>query len=276
MASRKEQKEQARAARLAKQEAAAAQTQRKRRLQIFGGVTAVAVIVIVVAIIVSSGGSKSTSGLKPHSAQATAVYRTVNAELKDIPESGTTLGFPSAKVTLNYWGDLQCPICMEFSTGEDGGGLPEFVQKQVRTGHAKVHYESLCTATCSISNPTGGNSVFNEQQSAAYAAGKQNLAWYYIELFYRQQGAEDSGYATRSFIDGIAEQIPKLNLKTWETGVGSKAVVAQVNADQTAGEQKYGFDATPSFTITGPKGTQTLGSGVLTYADLTQAVKAVS
>jgi protein-disulfide isomerase len=275
MASRKEQKEQARAARLAKQEAAAARNQRKRRVQIFGGVITVAVIVIVVAIVVSSGGSTPT-GLKPHSAQATALYKTVNAELKGIPEDGNTLGFPSAKVTLNYYGDLQCPICMEFTTGEAGGGLPEFVQEQVRTGHAKVHYESLCTATCSPSDPTGGTSVFNEQQSAAYAAGKQGLAWYYIELFYRQQGTEDSGYATRKFIDGVAEQIPKLDLKTWEKGVGSKALVAQVESDQNVAEQRYGFDATPSFTITGPKGTSSLGSGVLTYADLTEAVKAVS
>jgi protein-disulfide isomerase len=274
MASRKEQKEQARAARLAKQQAATAQTQRKRRLQIFGGVITIAVVVIVVAIVVSSGGSTPT-GLK-HGSQASAIYKTVDAELSGIPESGTTLGFPKAKVTLNYYGDLQCPICMEFTTGQQGGGLPEFVQEQVRTGHAKVHYESLCTATCSPSDPTGGNSVFNTQQSAAYAAGKQGLAWYYIELFYRQQGTEDSGYATRAFINGVAEQIPKLNLKTWEAGVGSKALVAQVNDDQNTAEQKYGFDATPSFTITGPKGTSSLGSGVLTYADLVEAVKAVS
>jgi protein-disulfide isomerase len=146
----------------------------------------------------------------------------------------------------------------------------------VRNGTAKVEYESLCTATCSSSDPTGGTSVFNTQQSAAYAAGKQNLLWYYIELFYREQGAEDSGYATRAFINQIGEQIPKLNLKKWQAGVGSKALVDEVNADQNTAEQKYGFDATPSFAISGPKGTSSLGAGVLTYSNLVQAVKAVS
>ena len=65
MASRKEQKEQARAARIAQEQHAAAKAQRTRRLQIFGGVIAIAVIVIVVAIVVSSGGSSTPEG-RPH------------------------------------------------------------------------------------------------------------------------------------------------------------------------------------------------------------------
>jgi len=275
MASRKEQKEQARTARLAREQDAASKAQRTRRFQMFGGATAIAVIVIVIAIAVSSGGGSPASGLK-HGKAATSVYNTVNAEIGGIPQSGTTLGKPSAKVTLTYWGDLQCPICQDFTLGRAGGGLPEFIQKDVRTGIAKVHYESLCTATCHPSDPTGGTKTFNLQQSAAYSAGKQALAWYYIELFYRQQGAEDSGYATRAFINGIAEQIPTLNLKAWKAGVGSKAFVSQVNADQNEAASRFKFDSTPSFAISGPKGTSSLGSGVLTYSQLAAAVEAVS
>jgi protein-disulfide isomerase len=275
MASRKEQKERARAARLAQEQHAASKAQRTRRFQMFGGVTVIALIVIVVAIVVSSGGGSPSSGLK-HGKAASSVYKTVSAEIGGIPQSGTTLGKPSAKVTLTYWGDLQCPICQEFTLGTNGGGLPEFIQKDVRTGIAKVHYESLCTATCQPSDPTGGTRTFNIQQSASYSAGKQDLAWYYIELFYRQQGAEDSGYATRAFINGIAEQIPKLNLKSWAAGVGSTALVSQVNADQSQATSKFSFDATPSFAITGPKGTASLGSSVLTYSQLAAAVKTVS
>jgi protein-disulfide isomerase len=275
MASRKEQKEQARAARLAQEQEAASKAQRTRRTQTFGGVIAVAAIVIVVAIVVSSGGGSPESGLK-HGKAADAVYNTVNAEIGGIPESGTTLGKPSAKVTLTYWGDLQCPVCQAFTLGTNGGGLPEFIQKDVRTGIAKVHYESLCTATCNESGPTGGTRNFNVQQTAAYSAGSQNLAWYYIELFYRQQGVEDSGYATRAFINAIAEQIPKLNLKAWEAGVGSKALVSEVDADQNEATSKFKFDATPAFAISGPKGTSSLGAGLLNYSELSTAVRAVS
>jgi protein-disulfide isomerase len=275
MASRKEQKEQARAARLAQEHDAASKAQRTRRFQTFGGVIAIAAIVTVVAIVVSSGAGNASSGLK-HGKAARSVYNSVNNEIGGIPQSGTTLGKPGAKVTLTYWGDLQCPICQEFTLGTSGGGLPEFIQKDVRTGIAKVHYESLCTATCNESGPTGGTRNFNIQQSASYSAGKQDLAWYYIELFYRQQGAEDSGYATRAFINGIAEQIPKLNFKAWEAGVGSNALVSQVNADQNEAASTFKIDATPSFAITGPKGTSSLGTGVLTYSQLAAAVKAVS
>ena len=272
MASRKEQKEQARAARIAQQEQAAAKAQRNRRIQIFGGAIAIAVIVIVVAIVVSSSGNSPKAPVKTNP----ATYKAVNTELAGIPENGNILGKPSAKVTLMYWGDLQCPICQEFTLGQNGGGLPQFIATDVRQGKAKVEYLSFCTATCNPSNPTGGTSVFNTQQSAAYAAGKQNLAWYYIEMFYREQGTEDSGYATKSFIDSIGAQIPSLKQKSWLAQVGSSSLVKQVNADQNVAIKKYNFDSTPSFAITGPKGTSSLGAGVLTYQQLTQAVSAVS
>ena len=41
--------------------------------------------------------------------------------------------------------------------------------------------------------------MFPTQQSAAYAAGLQAKAWYYIELFYNLQGQEDTGYVTSSY-----------------------------------------------------------------------------
>ncbi len=34
-----------------------------------------------------------------------------------IPQSGNTLGAPNAPVTLQYFGDLECPICKEFTLG---------------------------------------------------------------------------------------------------------------------------------------------------------------
>ena len=65
--------------------------------------------------------------------------------------------------------------------------LPTLIQKYVRTGKLRIEYHSLETAT---REPE----VFKTQQEAAYAAGKQNLGWYFIETFYHEQGEEDSGY----------------------------------------------------------------------------------
>ncbi|MGC9221524.1 MAG: DsbA family protein [Solirubrobacteraceae bacterium] len=272
MASRKEQKDQARAARLAEEQARAARKQRSRRFQIFGGTGIIAIAIVVVVIVaLGSGGSTKTSGLKQGSA-ATAVYKQVNTLLKGIPESGETLGYPSAKVTLTYFGDLQCPVCADFARGLGGSGFPEFIARDVRARIAKVQYKSLCTATCNDFS----QSLFNRQQADALAAGKQGLMWYYVELFYHQQGAEGSPYVNTAFLDKLARQIPQLNYTKWQNATGSPALRAQISHDEALAQNKYNFQATPSFVISGPKGSSALGAGILTYAQLTQAVKAVS
>src|SRR5437763_521027 len=60
MASRTKQKEEARARRLAEEQARAEQSRRMRRLQMLGGVVILAIIVVVVAVIVSSGGGNKS------------------------------------------------------------------------------------------------------------------------------------------------------------------------------------------------------------------------
>jgi protein-disulfide isomerase len=268
MASRKEQKEQARAARIAAEQELRERAHRMRRIQLLGGVVVIAVVVIVAAIAISSSGGGSHG--VGNSKQQKATIATVNSELQGIPQSGVTLGKPSAKVTLTYFGDLECPICAEFTTDSDL--LPQFIAQEVKTGVAKVTYRSLCTATCNDE----GQSVFNTQQSWAYAAGKQNHFWQYAELFYREQGVEGSGYATNAFFTKIASQIPGLDLKTWKTDTQDPALLGQVQADEAAAA-KDGFDATPSLVMAGPKGAESLGSGLPTsYSVLSNAVKSVS
>ncbi|HEX3802965.1 MAG TPA: thioredoxin domain-containing protein [Solirubrobacteraceae bacterium] len=276
MASRKDQKEQARAARIAKEQQSAATKQRTRRIQIFGGVIAIAVIVIVVAIVVSSGGGGGPKGAHPGletGKQERQLVSSVNTLLKGIPQSGTTLGDPSAKVTMQYFGDLECPICQEFTLDV----FPQFVQDQVRKGNVKVQYRSMCTATCDGKmSEQAENTIFNGQQIAAYAAGSQNLFWQYAELFYHQQKTEGTGYPTDAFLTGIAKQIPGLKLATWQTDRTDPALLSTVNADQ-----KYATSAalpgTPSLIMKGPKGEELVDNGNFpTYSDLAAAVKAVS
>src|SRR5579875_3231142 len=107
MASRKEQKEQARAARLAQEQATAAKAQRNRRLQIFGGAIAIAVIVIVVAIVISTSGgggnTPNTSNGLAKGAQERQIVNSVDSLIGGIPQNGVTLGNPKAKVTMLYF-----------------------------------------------------------------------------------------------------------------------------------------------------------------------------
>ena len=111
----------------------------------------------------------------------------------------------------------------------------------MRTGDLKIAYHSLETAT---REPE----VFQNQQVAALAAGRQDLMWYFIELFYHEQGEEDSGYVTEKYLQGIASQIPGLNLAQWTGARSDPALANQVNGDAQAANS-WGFDGTPSFLV---------------------------
>jgi protein-disulfide isomerase len=270
MASRKEQKEQARARRLAEEQARTARTARQRRLQMLGGIIVAVVAVLAVVIAISSGGTTATGLQKGPKASKT--YATVSQLLNGIPQSGTTLGSPKAPVTIVYYGDLECPICQQFTLGASGGGFPQLVANDVKQGKVKVVYKSFCTATC---NGPGQN-VFNSQQVAAYAAGKQNLFWDYTELFYREQGAEGSGYVTPTYLTGLAQQIPALNQSAWSKERGDPALLSQVQADGNAATSQQ-VSGTPTLVAQGAKGQTVVGgNGIPSYSDIQSAIKQVT
>jgi protein-disulfide isomerase len=238
---RKQRREQARTERKAAEQAAAAGAARRRRMTQLGGAVAVVVVAIVAILIATSGGSSKT---KPppfeHPTQEKPVKEAVAAvtsELNGIPQTGSVLGKPTAPVTMAYFGDLECPICKEFTLG----ALPKVIQNDVRTGKLKVDYRNLETAT---REPE----TFRNQQSAALAAGKQNKGWYYIELFYHLQGAEGSGYVTEKYLQGLAEATPGLNLTKWTADRADQSFQATIATDAQEANNA-GFNGTPSFLI---------------------------
>ncbi len=232
---RKQRREQAREQRKAMEQAAIAGAARRTRLTQLGIVVTIVVVAIVV-ILVSTGGG-GTKKVAAGSKEANETEKAVATLLNGIPQSGNTLGSPTAPVTLQYFGDLECPICQKFTLGS----LPTVIPKWVRTGKLRIEYRSLETAT---REPE----VFKTQQVAAYAAGKQNKAWYFIETFYHEQGEEDSGYVTENYLQGIAKQVPGLNLAQWTSDRGDTTLAKQVEADAEAAKSAS-FTGTPSFLI---------------------------
>jgi protein-disulfide isomerase len=268
MASRTKQKEAARARRVAEERAAAERAQRARRTRMLGGVLALAVVIVGVAIAISvSGTSGSSSAPKPSSTAARQAASTVSTLIAGLPQSGVTIGSPTAKVTVTEFGDLECPICRDFALGPES----QLISKDVRSGKVKLVFRSLMTATGSAPDP----SIFPVQESAAYAAGAQNKAWNYIMLFYREQGQEATGYVTQSFLDGLAAQIPGLNYSQWLSASKSSSYVSQVTSDQQAAAGQ-GFTSTPTLTIQGPKGQATPIQQLVDYPTLESAIKSVS
>ncbi|MCL2769095.1 MAG: DsbA family protein [Solirubrobacterales bacterium] len=240
---RKQRREQARAQRRALEEAEAAKAVRRRRLIQLGGALVV-VVAIIVAILLATGSGKkgptSTTANEALNSNRSSIAE-VTTLLNGIHQSGNTLGSPTAPFTLQYFGDLECPICREFTLST----LPTVIARYVRTGKLKIEYRSLETAT---REPE----TFRTQQVAAMAAGKQNLMWHFVELFYHEQGQEDSGYVTESYLEGLAKQVPGLDLSRWHTDRADPALAEQVNTDAQAASAN-GFTGTPSFLL-GPSG----------------------
>ncbi len=266
MASRKEQKEAARQRRLAEERAAAERHRRERRLRMLGGVVIGAVAVIVVAIAISSGGGGSSSAPKPTSAAAKQAATTVNSLLSGIPQQGNTLGSPSAKVTVTEYGDLVCPVCKDFASGAEN----QLIANEVRAGKVKLVYRALETASS-----TANGSMFVPSQVAALAAGNQQRAWNYIELFYHEQGDETTSYVTDNYLGGLAQQISGLNYGQWTSDRQSSSLNQQVNQDRQSAAAS-GFNSTPTIIVKGPKSQAQPIVGNTTYSALQSAIKSVS
>ena len=230
-----------------------------------GGTLVGAIAVVAVAIAVSSGGS-SAKVVKPNSPAAKAAQSKVNALLDGIPQSGNTLGNPKAKVTLTEYGDLVCPVCKDFALGAEN----QLITNEVRQGKVKIDYKALETAS-----QAANHSMFVPSQVAALAAGNQKKAWNYIELFYHEQGDETTSYVTDSYLNGLAAQIPGLNVNQWSSDRQSSALTGTVTADQQAAAAA-GFGSTPTLVVSGPKSQAQPIVGNTTYGALQSAIKSVS
>ena len=261
MASRKDQKEQARARRVAEEKARSERARRDRRLRMVIGSVLLAVAIVAVLVAVSSNGGGS-AGLQTGRTAAKTVA-SVQKLLTGIPQSGATLGASSAPVTMTYYGDLECPICQAFTLN---GGFPQLVANEVRAGKVKIVYKAFETAT---RDPN----VFKVQQIAALAAGQQQRFWNFTELFYHEQGAEGTGYVNANYLSGLAQQVPGFNLQKWQTDRSAATLDTQVTGDEQAGT-KIGVQGTPTLIMTGPKGSAVPSGNA--YADLQAAYKKVA
>jgi len=203
---------------------------RKQLLQLAAGAAFLAVAVVLVLIVVNASSSGDGGDTKLEGKAE------VNRALKGIPQEGMTLGDPQAPVELVEFADLKCPYCKAFAEGV----LPPIIENQVKNGRVKISYRVL-TIIDDQSQPAG---------AAAYAAGNQGRGWNFVELFYRNQGNEATGYANDAFLEAIAKGADVPNLSHWNR---ERAELEPEVEASTAEAHKLGFTGTPSFAIKGPK-----------------------
>jgi protein-disulfide isomerase len=155
-------------------------------------VIGLAAVVVAGAILLSSGGGDDNPGAAraPRATAAEDVYA-------GIPQKGMRLGKANAPATLVEIADLQCPFCAQYSIE----ALPTIVEDYVRTG--RLNYELR------IRSFLGRDSV--RAAGAAAEAAKENRLYQFADVFYRNQGPENSGYADSAFMRKVAGQVPGLD-----------------------------------------------------------------
>jgi protein-disulfide isomerase len=186
MASRIEEKEQARADRLAAEESAQRGDRRRAAIMRLGLVLALAVVVLIAAIVISGGSDDTSGGSDGGSGGASSA-----ALYQGIPQQGVALGRASAPATLIEFADLQCPFCAEYSNN----AMPTVIKDYVRTGRLRyeLHLRSFL----------GSDSV--KAAGAAAAAATENRLYQFADVFYHRQKQENSGYVTGAFLRSVAQ-----------------------------------------------------------------------
>ena len=180
--------------------------------------------------------------------------------LGGIPQKGITLGDPDAPVTIVEFADPQCPFCKQYTLNE----MPAWSRST--SAPARPRW------SCALLSFIGPDSV--TAASVLTAAGQQNKLWNATDLFYRNQGEENSGYVTDDFLTKVL------------TGAGADAGKAIAGAGDSAVSQelaeaktlssRYGVTGTPTVLV-GPTGgdlKKSGGEGLPTAAGVSKQVDA--
>jgi protein-disulfide isomerase len=203
---------------------------RRRRLWLLGASGVFVAVLVAMAIALAGsddGGTGSTTGPPEGVREALALYR-------GIPQRGVELGNPAARVTLTEFADLQCPFCGEYGREV----LPVLVARYVRSGRVKLVFRNFTVL--------GEDSV--ELAEMAVAAARQNKLYQFVDLVYRNQGPEKSGWVNEGYLRRIAAAVG-LDVEKALADRKHPEVAAELDIAKRAAEGAD-IESTPSFLVT--------------------------
>ncbi len=194
-----------------------------------GLVAGLLAIGLVIASQVGSGGDKAPAPVtKAAGAAETA------ALFRGIPQSGNVLGKPGAPVTLIEFADLQCPYCAVYATDV----LPTVVREYVRTGKVKLEFRGMAFV--------GADS--RTALEAVVAASLQNRMWQVLDLLYRNQGGENSGWVSEDLLRSVGSSVPGLQGQKMLDDRTTAAVANRIAEDESMAAAA-GVNSTPTFLV---------------------------
>lgn len=201
----------------------------------FVGLGIIGVIAVLAAIVVLTGGSS----LSP------------TKTTMDINNGSPVLGSESAPVTLVEFGDYQCPFCQKWNLDTK----PLIQKNYIDSGKVKLIYIDF--PIIGIDSP--------KLHASSYCANEQGLYWKYHDFLYKNQGAENSGWARGQKLKDLAATLPGLDVQKFNECFDSGKYLDRVNQNKNVGI-KSGASSTPTFLVIGPDNSGTQISGAQPYS----------
>ena len=186
-----------------------------------------------------------------------ALYRAKRAvlppEAKGGPASGIHVrGKADALVTIEEFGDFQCPPCSMMS------GVLEKAEEEYR-GRVRMIFHHF---------PLPNHAHAREAAIVAEAAGMQGRFWEMHDLLYREQAAWANAIETPSLFDSYAGKVG-LDMERFKKDLRDPAVAARVEGDHKLGASR-GVTSTPTLFLN----TVLLPASELNPASLHKAIEA--
>jgi Na+:H+ antiporter, NhaA family len=186
------------------------------------------VIVAIVAIATLGSGAMLYRAQKPH---LLTIPEDKSISGKDAVESMHIRGEPDAPVTLEEFGDFQCPPC---------GGIASFLDELVKEYHPRLRivFRNL---------PLGQHEHARDAALAAEAAGLQGRFWEMHDVLYREQAIWSKADNTEVLFNAYAG-MAGLNLDQFKKDMGGEQARARVESDEERAKS-LGVKSTPAVFI---------------------------
>jgi protein-disulfide isomerase len=150
----------------------------------------------------------------------------ISKEATDAKQTGHVLGPADAPITLEEFGDFQCPPC---------GKLSEPINQLQKQYNLRIIFREF---------PLPMHAHAREAAYAAEAAGLQGRFWQMHDLLFREQPVWSNSPDARTLFNAYAGML-QLDLDRFKRDMDSSDVIQQVETDQQRGAQ-IGVRTTPT------------------------------
>lgn len=152
------------------------------------------------------------------------------------------LGSPQARITVDEFGDFQCPYCGEFVRETE----PRIIAKYVATGKARIVWHTLAFI--------GPESTLAGR--AAWCAQQHGKFWEYFAVLYQHQDGENTGTFNTARLERWAGDVGMDRAAFGDCLVSARSLDGVETGTREA--QQAGITATPGFLVNGQKATGAL------------------